>query len=62
MVGEQFVLAGAGEEELGFAISGPRYRRLSVSIQASLGRCIPETPKSRWWTDSSPAGSLPNPP
>lgn len=28
----RFVLAGAGEDELVFAISGHQYRRLSVSI------------------------------
>lgn len=59
---QQCVLAGAGEAELGFAISGHPYRRLSVSIQARLGRCIPEAPKPRQWTDSSPVGSLPNSP
>lgn len=59
---QQSVLAAAGRDELGFAISGHPHRRLSVSIQARLGRCIPEAPKSRQRTDSTPVGSLPNSP
>lgn len=52
----------AGQDELGFAISGHRHRRLSVAIWASLVSCLPDMPKWRLWSPSSPLGSLPKSP
>lgn len=58
----RFVPAGAGEDELGFAIWGRGYRQLSVSLWGSLARCIPNMLKSLQGRDSSSVGFLPNSP